>query len=734
MRKPAYMNLYNRANMHISVGILDQSFAKMSKRKAVSSSSKTGSDRVFELVSLGRESYASKSAIAKLLAHIEKDGLPETHDRNAQYRARKEVCRKPAGEYGPMVVDVQCSLENKSEPQRFSVQNVFAWLQHACMHSPHFSKIVLDAMEKHPCSPSSPWKLILYQDGVDPSDGLAKNHSRKSAVYYWSFVELGMQALSKEEVWGVVTVARYSEYTQLAGKSASLFKIVLDQFFGETHNLRRTGCSLRFPNGERKLLLAEPSVLLADMPALSECLLTKGHAGIICCPLCVNATLQNTSATDALHELTEAAVSIANTDFNAFTKHTDESIRYTVQGLRDSHQQLLDKKITKAEFEEIEISKGFVWHPILNETILNNRFNLQVASMLMFDGAHIYVHDGLADNELGAFMKVFHSNQSATCYNELGAYVSSFTLPKSAPSLKHLFTTSANKNNAKNKHFSCTGSECLTLAPILARYIRHVVIPRGEFLDHCASMLAVLDVLEVLQAVKTGTVNHKTLRKAIVKHLVLFKTCYGESAFKPKHHYALHLPRMLKNHGFLLMTFTHERKHRLVTRYTRDRKNLRSWDSGAMEEITCHSMFELSRPFYGIATTSQARGAILIPLRELFPGVDDNSITILNDISGRGGHINTGDVVSCIYNNSAHVGELLAAIGINADNSCKSFCIISLWQRDAECTDIRWVNHVVARDNVVCLPLQHLDTVFIHAMSTDRSTCMVYMPLEVRPE
>ena len=74
MRKPAYMNLYNRANMHISVGILDQSFAKMSKRKAVSSSSKTGSDRVFELVSLGRESYASKSAIAKLLAHIEKMG------------------------------------------------------------------------------------------------------------------------------------------------------------------------------------------------------------------------------------------------------------------------------------------------------------------------------------------------------------------------------------------------------------------------------------------------------------------------------------------------------------------------------------------------------------------------------------------------------------------------------------------------------------------------------------
>ena len=81
-----------------------------------------------------------------------------------------------------------------------------------------------------------------------------------------------------------------------------------------------------------------------------------------------------------------------------------------------------------------------------------------------------------------------------------------------------------------------------------------------------------------------------------------------------------------------------------------------------------------------------------------------------------------------------HVGELLVAIGINADNSKESYCIVSLWQRDAECTDIVWVNHVVGRDNVVCLPLQHLDTVFVHGMSTDRSTCIVYMPLEVRPE
>ena len=361
-------------------------------------------DRASELVSLGRSSYASKSAIAKLLAHIDSAGLPDTFPRSSQYRARKEICRKREGEYGPLVIDTQVPLDGGGS-QKFSIQNVFAFLQHNCMHSEHYAKIMQTALSRYPCSPSSPWRLILYQDGVDPSDGLAKNHSRKSAVYYWSFVEFGMQALAKEQVWGVVTVARYSEYTKLAGKGASLFEAVLDHFFGEVHHLRRTGCSLNFPNGERALLVAEPSVLLCDMPAIAECLHCKGHAGTICCPGCANATQENTAAEKALHELTDKAVSLSNTDWNAFVKHTDKSIRHVVRKLNDHHQSCLDGRHSKDKFRDYEQILGWNWSP--SNIILNQRFGLRIASMLMFDGAHVYVHDGLGDSELGQMMKVF---------------------------------------------------------------------------------------------------------------------------------------------------------------------------------------------------------------------------------------------------------------------------------------------------------------------------------------
>lgn len=89
---------------------------------------------------------------------------------------------------------------------------------------------------------------------------------------------------------------------------------------------------------------------------------------------------------------------------------------------------------------------------------------------------------------------------------------------------------------------------------------------------HVQSMIAVLEVVVMLQAVRTATVTPQELDRKIREHLQLFKSCYGSKLFRPKDHYALHLPGQLAHHGFLLVTFTHERKHRLVTRYTRDRK------------------------------------------------------------------------------------------------------------------------------------------------------------------
>lgn len=118
---------------------------------------------------------------------------------------------------------------------------------------------------------------------------------------------------------------------------------------------------------------------------------------------------------------------------------------------------------------------------------------------------------------------------------------------------------------------------------------------------------------------------------------------------------------------------------------------------------------------------------------ELFPGVDANDMSVLNNINGNGGAINAGDVVSCSIDGQAQLGELMVAVGVRGPAGVyESYCVVSLWQPHPESADVVWPKYAVSRENVKVVPLQHLDTVFTYRISADRTSCVVYMPLEVR--
>ena len=213
----------------------------------------------------------------------------------------------------------------------------------------------------------------------------------------------------------------------------------------------------------------------------------------------------------------------------------------------------------------------------------------------MYDWAHVYVNDGLADVELGQCMKHLQGARAHSTFAELGQYIDRFTLPKSSPSVTRLFTASANKNNLRKGGFTCSAGEFLTLTPIALRYFERVAMQRGECMAQVASMVAVLKVVVLLTSIKTGTVSAEALTEAIKTHLVLYKAAYGDAEIRPKHHFALHLGPMLARFPFLLSTFVNERRHRVVKRYTRDRRTLQSFDLGTIEDIRYHYARTISR-------------------------------------------------------------------------------------------------------------------------------------------
>jgi len=277
-----------------------------------------------------------------------------------------------------------------------------------------------------------------------------------------------------------------------------LFEHSLSLFFGATHDIRLSGVSVDVKHGERAeraTIFASVGVLLADEPALKELLHCKGHAGIKPCCLCMNATHHNTGGTP-FHVLTDKAVSITDTNWGAFTKHSNESIRSLVQRVDQHHDNFVARMMTKEQFDDRMTILGWNWAP--SNPILNDKYGLKIASSVMFDWAHVYVHDGLADVELGQCMKAFHSSRSSTTFKELGEYVGTFTFPKRSPNPRHLFRPSANANNAKKGSFTCTGSEFLTLAPVLHRYFDRVVRGRGKLMANVDSMVACLAVVLLL--------------------------------------------------------------------------------------------------------------------------------------------------------------------------------------------------------------------------------------------
>ena len=104
-------------------------------------------------------------------------------------------------------------------------------------------------------------------------------------------------------------------------------------------------------------------------------------------------------------------------------------------------------------------------------------------------------------------------------------------------------------------HFKCSGSEALSLYPILALFLQVIVVPRGGCEPQVASFLALCDVLDMLSSVQEGFVTADGLEAAILHHLSLYKAAYGEMGWVFKFHAATHLADQLRRCMVLIALF-----------------------------------------------------------------------------------------------------------------------------------------------------------------------------------
>ena len=120
-------------------------------------------------------------------------------------------------------------------------------------------------------------------------------------------------------------------------------------------------------------------------------------------------------------------------------------------------------------------------------------------------------------------------------YDELRDYMRALNVPRSYASLDSLFDVAKVRQALKVGKFQCDCSEFMTLAPAIGRYLREVVVHRTDD-ARVRSMLAVLDVLEMLPAARTlGTVGHVALGVSIKAHLDANGSGETPAATSPPH-------------------------------------------------------------------------------------------------------------------------------------------------------------------------------------------------------
>lgn len=681
----------------------------MSKRGA------SGDSSAGKLARLGRESYVSQAGIASLMRTVRDEGIPEFTSRATQYRARKAMT-------ADLLKDIALSRHDGGEDVIVTLQDPLTMLAHMAERSEHFAHVLRETASKHPCTSNEPWHIVIYQDGVDPSDGLAKNHSRRCAVFYWSVREFGAAFLAREELWFTPLIVRKDMVNVIDGRHERLAKLLLRSFV-EPIDATADGIELKLYGGGNMRVYLRLGTVLADEPALKEIYGCKGHGGTKPCMLCQNAVLHRApGGADGLHLHSAYARSIATADITEFIPHTDDSIRTCVQRLRG-----YKATLTETEYEVRSQMLGFTYNP--HSIILDERLQVKAASTLMYDWAHCYVCDGgLADAEFGMLMKQFSSTTST--YSELGEYVRMWSFPAQVEitSVNQLFSVSANKNNVRRGTFSSGASEFLSLAPILKRYFKHVVLPKGEMQPHVKSFLAVLDVVDILQACKKGTESKDGLANAIKKHLDLFVLAWGRSSMRPKYHYVLHLPNQLELHGLLLTTFVHERKHKVVKRYCSNRVNLKSWERGTMEECTVHFMHEMASPFLQVTDEfASPRKAQLHVLKNMFPNVRNEDFSLHRTICVQDGNSSHGDVVMFNLNGGREVGELLMNLGVWRGPQVTMYSYISAWEPRGV-RDGRSLMTYSVKDYTVMIPSADVICSLMYARSAQGATCSVMIP------
>ena len=599
--------------------------------------------------SLGRKVYVSQRGLESVLKELKEAGhLADemTSSRRSIKRAREEDLASRTTTYGPLIQEMELAREDGSGTIKVPYVAPAAFLAHIAQQA-SFGGFLAQKLEEQPSTHQAPWHLCLYADEITPGNALKPTNWRRQQAIYWSFKNFGAEGLSSETLWMPLCCLRSHLCAALGGLTV-LWKHMVKTFFGEPHDMRR-GIFLQTPSG-KKMLFARLAILVADEAAIKHSLENKGAAGTIFCVRCSNVVPHRSG----LSEVSNDIVSSLCLDVSRFRLHTNATTRSLIEHLQEQSHVL-----SKSRFAELEKALDFNYKA--EGLLLDDDVGYSVPEAIMYDRLHVYLVHGIAGNQVGCLLGSLRD--AGFSESRVSDFLNTLTWPAQFAGSKPTAIL-LQKRETKNSPLKGSASEQLNFFPALRLFILLFVAENmpANLQQPCRCFFLLCKVLELLQQVTRGErVEPATLHDAIVEHSRCLLETHGAQAWVPKNHMALHLAEFLKIHGCLLSCFVHERKHKVLKRFSNQMNTAVSFETTLLKDVLAVQLEALTHELPNQEVRLLQKRDAGKTLRELVQGSLQSQAAVFQAakaVHGGGFQCSPGDVVTMQLQDGAHVGRI----------------------------------------------------------------------------
>jgi len=531
--------------------------------------------------------HCSASALSAILKSIRDDAPPEGVLERYNFRdARNNQMRDPTP-FGPTLQSISLVGKDNSV-KHMAVAHPLANLWKAVCDCKPFRLYLKSMLEQSPSSPDKPWTVLLYSDEVTPGNPLATLNKRKFHAVYWSFLELGINALSREESWFCIA-AEYSTKVNLVSAGLSQVFAALIKLFFDSDGISTAGVLLDFGD-ECVRIWAVLGGVIQDGGAHKSVWHSRGDAGSKYCLLCKNIFTEESKLCDEDGTKMLSCNVIKHRDL---VPATSRDMRATARYIEAQAGALGPEP-----FRELQQALGMTYHP--HSLLLNRSLDdiVDPVNVYMHDPMHALFVDGVCNIVVYLLLESFIAAGHPGIYDAFSNYCANWRWPGRVNSkhLPEIFAETRKDNHRKAHHIKCQSSDMLSLLPVLAIFTMHVLMKLG-CKAQCVAFLALVDVVDIILATSRISVAATRLLDAVEKFLQLFVDVWGFEWMTPKFHWLLHLPSVLRRFMKLLSCFCLERKHRVAKRYATELANTSSRTaSSLLQEVVSHHFVQLNHP------------------------------------------------------------------------------------------------------------------------------------------